>query len=234
MLKEIPTEDHLVRMYYELAQRGAISVGEKRSWPYDAQNLEELFCLGAEMSRFDPRLFDILVAFLDKNWSDLNPSQLRSHYAEMRTPQTIAIMAEFLLGQQALPDEKQYFLEYLQEGLKPVPLQLFYQYLYTPGGNLMRRAVESSLREYKRWGFLAREAPVLDEAGRLTIGSHDADSRRNILIRLLEKRRRIRLAEYIAALDNRISRQQALLDMKSIKGVRLEGRGPGARWILAA
>ena len=234
MLKEMPTEDHLARMYYELAKHGAIGVGDDRAWPYDPQNLEDLFCLGAEMSRHDPRLFDILVTFLNKYWKGINPVHLRSHYPRMRTPQTIAVMAEFLLGQQVIPDEKRYFLEYLQEGLEPVPLQLFYEHLYRPGGNLMRSAVETSLREYKRWGVLGREAPLLDEAGRRTIGSRDADSRRNILLGLLEKRRRIRLSDYIEALDNRISRQQALIDMKSVEGVRLEGRGPGARWVLAA
>jgi hypothetical protein len=234
MLSEIPTEDHLARIYYELARLGATSVGEKRPWPYQPQSREDLFCLAADMSRYDPRLFDILVAFLDKSWQDFNPAHVRSCYARMETPQTIAVMTEFLLGHRPMPDEKRYFLEYLQQGLEPMPLQLFYQHLYKPGGNLMRRAVETSLREYKRWGFLGREAPVLDEAGRKEIGSQDAASRRNVLLDVLRKKKRIRLSDYIAALGKGISRQQALLDIKSIKGIRCEGRGPGARWVLAA
>ena len=234
MLRGVPTEDHLARIYYELAELGAACVGEKRTWPYLTKSAEELFALAAEMSRYDPRLFDILVAFLGRNWRVINPSELRSFYPSMETPQVVAVMAEFLLAQQAVPEEKRYFLRYLQEGLEPVPLQLYYRDLYRPGGNLMKRAEETPLREYKRWGFLAREAPAEGEAGRRTMGSRDAEARRNILLRLLKEGRRIRLADYMAALDNKISRQQALLDIRSIEGIRLTSRGPGARWVLAA
>jgi len=234
MLKGIPKGNHLARMYYELAAAGAPCVGERRPWPYRPAGLEELFCLGADMSRYDPRLFDILVAFLSRSWKELNPAAVRALYAGMRTPQTVAVMAEFARSQQALPEEKRYFLRYLQEGLAPVPMQLYYQHLYRPGGNLMRRAAEEALREYKAWGFLAREAPSLDEADRRTMGSRDADARRNILMQLLKERGRIRMSDYIEALGGKISRQQALIDMRSIEGVRLTGRGPGARWALAA
>jgi len=234
MLKATPSDDHLARMYYELAAHGAACTGDKRPWPYGEMSLSELFCLGADMSRYDPRLFDVLVAFMDRHWHSLDPLMIRSCYGRMQTPQTIAVMAEFLLGQQECPDEKRYFLEFLQRGLRSVPIQLFYHYLYRPGGNLMLRAVEAPLREYKIWGFLAREAPVLDEAGRRTAGSRDAASRRNILLHLFEDRGRIRLIDYLEALDFGISRQQALLDMRSLKGVRLVGRGPGARWERAA
>ncbi|MBN1283453.1 MAG: hypothetical protein JXA24_06760 [Proteobacteria bacterium] len=234
MLKGTPTEDHLARMYYELAKHGAASAGEEKAWPYGEMSQSELFCLAADMSRYDPRLFDVLVSFLDRRWGALDPLAIRSTYAFMETPQTIAVMAEFLLGRQGHPDEKRFFFEYLQKGLAPVPLQLYYHYLYRPGGELMMRAAEAPLQEYKRWGFLAREAPVLDEAGRRTVGSRDAASRRNILVRLLEERKRIRMVDYLAALDFGISRQQALLDMRSTKGVRLTGRGPGARWERAA
>jgi len=234
MLKGTPTEDHLARIYYELAERGAACIGEKRPWPYESMGTDALFCLGADMSRYDPRLFGLLVAFLDLHWRELNPLSIRSNYESMQTPQAIAVMAEFLLGQEGLSDEKRFFLEFLQRGVEPVPVQLYYHYLYTPGGDLMLRALEAPLFEYKKWGFLAREAPVLDEAGRQTAGSRDAASRRNILLRLLEERNRIRMVDYLAALDFGISRQQALIDMRSIKGIRLTGRGPGARWERAA
>ncbi len=232
MLEGIPTKDHLARIYYELSLVGATSTGEKCPWPYRVENIEELFCLGAEMSRYDPRLFSVLVLFLDQNWKKINPALLRSHYSSMVTPEVMAVMAEFLLSILTGMSEKRYFLDYLQDGLAPVKLQLFYQYLYRPGGNLMRRAVETSLKEYKRWGFLAREAPVLDEARRTSIGSRDASSRRNVLLELLRRKRRVRLADYIATVDGNLSRQQALLDIRSIDGVHCVGRGPSACWEL--
>jgi hypothetical protein len=234
MLKGIPTENHLARIYYELAQLGADSMGERRPWPYKARGLEELFVLGAEMSRYDPRLLGLLVSFLEKNWQRFNPLALRSLYESMRAPQVIAVMAEFLLRHSSRSEEKRHFLEYLQMGLNPVPLQFFFHHLYSPAGHLMQKAVEAPLLEYKRWGFLAREAPILDEAGRRVSGSRDAASRKNLLLRLLDERGRISLGDYIEALDHLVSRQQALLDIKSISGIRLVGGGRGARWERAA
>lgn len=234
MLESIPTEDHLARMYDELARRGAACVGERRPWPYRPEGIEELVALGADMARHDPRLFDILVAFFDQRWKEINPCALRALYGRMRTPQAIAVMAEFLLRRAPCPEEKKRYLEYLQAGLIALPLQFFYHHLYPLGGHLMQRATEGTLREYKRWGFLAREAPVLDEERRETSGSLDGSSRRNVLLRLLRDRKKIRLAEYRAALPRPVSRQQALLDLRAIPGVRLRGRGRGARWELVS
>lgn len=230
MFKAIPTEEHLSRVYYELAQIGANSVGAKKKWPYRPTSIEELIALAADMSRHDPRLFGILVSFFHSHWHSIDPLKLRGQYSEMDTPQVIAVVAEFLLSLDDVLPEKRFFLEYLQRGLKAVPLQFFYQHLYKPGGNMSGRAIDSPLSEYKRWGFLAREAPVLDEESRRTVGTRDASSRKNILLRLFDQRDSIGISDYLKALDFKISRQQALLDLKSIDGIECVGRGRGAKW----
>ncbi|HPM42049.1 MAG TPA: hypothetical protein PLY45_06405 [bacterium] len=228
MLSSIPTTDHLSRMYHELSLLGAGCVGERRPWPYKPGGIEETFALGAEMSRYDPRLFGILTSFMDKAWERMDPLRLRSFYERMSTPQAVAVMAEFLKGSSG--GEKLSWLAYIQVGLKPVPTQLFFNHLYRPGGHLMRKALEAPLEEFKRWGFLAREAPVIDEASRVQAGSLGASSRRNVALGLLKARGRIRLSDYLAALPFRVSRQQALIDLQSVPGIRLRGRGRGARW----
>lgn len=234
MLSGIPTEKHLSRLYYELACRlGAACEGLREAWPYRFKDREQLFCLAADMMRYDPRLVTILVRLLAERWRDFNPLRIRSYYPEMRTPQTIAVIAEFLLGNDIKSEEQGYILEYLQRGLSPVSLQLFFHHLYVPGGNLMQRAFEETLREYKKWGFIAREEPVIDELSRQTIGTRDASSRRNILRRLLEERGNIKLSDYIEALNGAISRQQALIDIKSMPRIERVGRNRGARWRVA-
>jgi len=233
MLKCIPSEDHLARMYHELSLIGAACEGERRPWAYRLHGKEELFCLAADMSRHDPRLFSILVRFLLEKWSTLQAQKIRLLYSAMSAPQTIAVMAEFLLRSGVIEDEVRYFLEYLQRGLRPVPVQFYFHHLYVPGGNLMQRAVDESLNEYKRWGFIAREAPVIDDASRRTIGTHDAVTRKNILGKLIKDRKRITLSDYLGAVGNKISRQQALLDIKSTPGIKLVGNGRGAYWKFA-
>lgn len=234
MLVSTPTEKHLARMYHELGVRGASCEGTADPWPYRPKSDEELICLAAEMARHDPRLFSILVKYLASSWDRFNPHIIRSFYVSMRSPQSIAVMAEFLIGSGTVKDEGEYFFRYLQAGLKPAPLQFFFLNLYRTGGHLASRAADSPLAEYKKWGFLACEAPIIDEAGRAPIGTRDAVSRKNILTKLFKKGRRLKLSEYLAALGGGVSRQQALLDIKSIKGVRRTGSGRAAAWVRAA
>ena len=234
MLTSIPTEDHLARLYFELGEIGAECVGDEKPWPYHPKSTEELLCLAADMSRHDPRLMTILVKFLNDHWSGVNPQALRNFYTEMKTPQTIAVLAEFVLCVCSDDDERRYFFEYLQRGFTPVATQFYFHHLYSPGGTLAKRAATKSLAEYKRWGFLATEAPVIDEAGRKSLGTLDAATRKNILYDLMKERKRITISEYLDVLDNKISRQQALLDLKGAKWARRAGRGRGAYWRFAA
>lgn len=233
-IKSTPTEKHLARMYYELAKRGANCVGKNVLWPYDTKTDEELLILAAEMSRYDPRLFTIFVRFILEHWQKLNPVEIRRLYATMSTPQVFAVATEFLLKSDLLNQEGQFFCEYLQKGLKPAALQLFFHNLYRVGGNMMQLAVEEALWEYKKWGFIAREAPIVDEKSRRMLGTLDAATRKNILNRLLKNSGEIKLSDYMRKLGYKISRQQALIDIRSVKGMRRSGKGRGASWKLVA
>lgn len=232
MLLGPPSDNHLARLYFELALHGAISQGEAKRWPYKPKSIEELFCLAAMMSRYDPRLVTILTSFLADHWQRLNPYTIRTFYPIMKTSQTVAVLAEFLLHSKTIESEFRFFLEYLQRGLTPVPSQLYFLHLYTPGGHLLQRAIDMPLAEYKRWGFLAREAPVIDRVLRHPLGQHDKASRKNILRRLFASHKRVLLADYLQALEHRISRQQALSDMRAFPNTRRIGRGRGSAWAL--
>lgn len=233
MLKAIPTTDHLSRLYYELSLIGAYCVGEHRKWPYGKPERVHLLALAAEMLRYDPRLLTILLTYCLEHFHDINPTEIRAIYKDMQMPQTFAVLTEFI---KAATSDKEllYWAEYLQRGLSPVSPQFFFHYLYTPGGALADRAVERNLQEYKRWGFIAFERPTIDQKTKKTVGSFDPTARRNILEKLLHERHSITLADYISALDHAISRQQALLDLKTIPGLQCEGHGRGARWRPAA
>ncbi len=231
MLQSPPSEKHLSRMYYELSQQGAHCSGEKFPWPYSLKDPEEIFTLGAEMSRYDPRLLGILVEHLCHSWEIFSPQKIRSFYPKMKTPQTVAVIAEF--GKSASEDsEARYFMDYLQRGLKPVPTQLYFKNIYRPGGKLSERAMESSLTQYKKWGFLAREFPTLDVFKKKVIGQMDQDSRLNILRRLLKENESIQLKDYLLAIRHSVTRQQALKDLKSAATLSKKSHGRGACWSL--
>lgn len=226
MIKSIPTIDHLNRLYYELAKIGARSVGANKAWPYNPATKEELIATACDMSRFDPRLLDILVEYFAAHWRGINPVRLRNFYKEMKCPQTVAVICEFLKNMISDP-EVEFIAEYLSAGLLPMPLQFYFHNLYSPGGHLARRATEEGLYEFKKWGFLACERPA-------NAGSLDKKSRLNILKRMVSLKKEIMLNDYLKAVQNSISRQQALADIKASGIVKPIGHGRGARWKIAA
>lgn len=233
MILQIPTEAHLSRMYFELAMIGADCIGANKPWPYKTRGKEELLALASDISRFDPRLFDILVQYFISHWAEINPLRIRLCYGRMKTREVLAVIAEF--AKEAMSgDEQGYFFEYLKMGLKPVPTQFFFYNLYSPGGRLAERAAEEGIAEYKRWGFLACERPVIDQASRRQAGRLDHSSRRNILKKLLAGKKEIGLKDYLSAIDGAVSRQQALKDIKESGLARQFGSGRGAKWKIAA
>lgn len=222
-------------MYFELAKIGANCVGAKANWPYDhpLKNKERLIALASDMSRFDPRLFEILVVFFLNHWAEINPVLLRSCYKEMKWPETVAVICEFLKSA-AKDDELIYFTDYLSSGLKPSTTQFYFHDLYSPGGRLAQIATEEGVYEFKKWGFLSAIRPVIDSKDRKTAGLFDPVSRKNILKRLLTEKNVIGLKDYLKAVHFTITRQQALLDLKNSGFATSTGKGRSAKWKLAA
>lgn len=231
MLHGIPGTNDLERIYYELGRVGARAVGRKARWAYAPRDRETLLGLAADMSRYDPRLFEVLMDYCLRHWRDLHPARLRRVMQTMQTPQVFGVVGEFLRGVVDDPEVAPLF-GYLLHGWRAVPLQLFFHHLYPPGSAGATEAAEAGVAEFRRWGFLATERPVNVPAAKTTIGSYDPSARRNILRRLLAERGRITVAAYRAAVHDAISRQQAYLDLTQYPGLRPSGRGRSAQWVL--
>ena len=61
LLQRPPTQGDLERLYRELAELGAPSVGRATDWSYAPGSREELLGLAGEMLRYDPRLLSIVA-----------------------------------------------------------------------------------------------------------------------------------------------------------------------------
>lgn len=225
-----PTTAHLSRAYYELAQLGARAAGAQRAWPYRPTAPEELLALCADLSRYDPRLLDILVEFWARTWQDWHPIRLRAAMRTMTCPQSVGVLMAFLTTIH-LDTECLWYGEYLARGLRPVPTQLYFHHLATPGGAVMDRIVMEGLAEFRRWGFIANHRPTIAQANKQTIGHYDRHARHHLLQQWLHKQPRITIREYLGLVHHSISRQQAYLDLQSDPDIRPEGRGRGARWV---
>ena len=226
-----PSVAHLSRLYYELGKCGAKTAGQKKPWPYKLKTPESLFVLGADWSRFDPRLLQILVEFGISHWPTLLPQAIRKETGQMKAPQTLGVITAFMKSALPKDHEISLFCDYLTEGLRPVPTQYYFFNLFPPGSPSAEKTTKESLSEFKVWGFLGRDRVVIDSFTKKSAGSWDPISRINILKRLLRSRKEIQISDYLEELHHSISRQQAILDLKSIQALQ-NGKGRGTFWKL--
>ena len=97
---------------------------------------------------------------------------------------------------------------------------------------MARRDEEESLAEYKRWGYLGREAPFAKELGSPARGTLERNERRNLLRRLADRRGSVTLAEYLEALHGTVSRRQAQRDLREAPFLAKRGTTRGARYVV--
>lgn len=224
-----PTLQHLARLYYELGKKGARAVGRKNPWPYQPSGIESLFALGADLSRFDPRLLELLVQWSLSQWKNFKPQQLRQEMKKMETPQTLGVIGAFAKTEKPEDKEMNLFWKYVLEELPPVEPQFYFRDLYLPESTLAQKAVRESLSEFRRWGFFGRQRVMVDPITKKTIGTWEQPERLNLLKRLFAQKKQIQISDYLEAVESSISRQQALLDLKALKA-KPYGAGRSAGW----
>lgn len=225
----IPTEQDLTRLYFELAEIGAPCVGTKTEWQFHTLSKEELLALAFEWIRYDPRLLSILIMYLKDHYSELNPYLLRKFIKKNASPQTVGVVGEFL--KQTKDDQEiKFMFDYLCQGFLPRHDELFFIGLHPIGSKIIEKTVAKSLKEYRKWGFLGIEKPMIDLVTKKTIGSYETSYRKKVLKQLLDRNKKITLSTYLEAVNNSISRQQALYDLKHFFALKLMGKGRGAYW----
>lgn len=230
LLRHAPTQAELERLYHELAQLGAPSVGRRSAWPYRPERTEDLLALAGEMLRYDPRLLSVLLQLVLARWSSLDPLALRRAMRAMRFPQALLVVLAF--SKSADPDpELGHFVDYVSAGWPRVdPAERFFLDAERPGSRSAERRLGRNLAPYARWGFVGTERPIADAATKRTVGRYDAATRRLILDDLVAAGRTFSLADYLDAVDHAVSRQQARADLRSHAALVLEGHGRGARY----
>jgi hypothetical protein len=226
---EIPSTHHLLRAYHELAAIGASAIGKRKPWPYHPDSTEELLAVCGELSRHDPRLFEILINYLRDHWEKMDWLKLRRAILQVPSPQVWGVIGD-LIHTATRDSELRNCFHFLMYDIPAAPTQYFYHLLYTPGSPLSARAMTHRLKEFEHWGFLASERPIMNQGQKLGTGRLSRAARQHILQQLLAQREHVQIRDYLAALPHPISRQQALADLRRIHGLRRRGHGRGATW----
>lgn len=229
LVERVPNENDLSRLYYELAKLGAPLHGKRVPWPHSPRSAEQLLTIAAGMCRYDARLLTGLVAIFVARFREIHPVRLREAMAQMRAPQTLCVVMEFLKSASNDADAKHY-AAYVQAGFRAMPNSTrFFIDSAMPGSRLSEKQLGRSLVEYSRWGFEATERPASDVYEKTFVGRYDAATRRRMLARYLDAHERITLTEYLRLVDSSLSRQQARQDLLAF-GLVASGHGRGSRW----
>ena len=232
LLDHPPTDDELARLYWELAQLGAPSIGKKVPWSYSPDSLESLLAMAGDMLRYNPRLLSILLQFIVEHWDCLNPRALRESMAKMRWPQALLVVFEFAKIASS-KRELHWFVEYVSAGVfARDPAEKFFFDAERPGSRIAKRHAGRNLAPYRRWGFVAVERPASNVFTKKIVGAYDASTRRWIRRELFESRLQLSVSDYLEAIDHCVSRQQAYNDLRNDKTLAVDGHGRGARWRL--
>lgn len=223
----------LARLYFELARLGARVEGERSPWRFGQPGPEELLVMASQSARRDPRLLWALVELLARHCDRFDPLKLRRALAAAPAPAAFGVAFEFA---RKVSDDRDLndVADFVMKRIPPARGEQFLVGLRSFGGELMRRDVEESLAEYKRWGFFGREEPIAKELGSDARGSLGPAERMNVLRRLAARDRTVTLSAYLDALKGRASRRQASRDLAEAPFLARVGRTRGARYKLRA
>lgn len=184
----------------------------------------------SQWSRFDPRLGEQWISHLSRYWKEISPLAFREALLAQPWPAAAGVLLEqaALIGKTS---DKRLFRTWkncVMSGIEPAPHEQFFIGLRAFAGEEMRQDCLQTLKPYRRWGYFGREI-LLNKAqsrqGRSTWIS--ASVRRKTLSALLAKHDRIRVQDYIDALEGAISRRQAQLDLHGFPGLEARGQTQG-------
>ena len=183
--------------------------------------------LYSQWARFDPRLAEIWVRYVSREWVHLNPLELRLHLFKQPWPSCAGVLLLFVknyLEAEKHLDPTIHLLEhwsYLVAGgaLKGCDEQFFVGLRQVAGKSMFDDA-RYSLSEYRKWGYFSRENLTHGKSA----GSLSVTTRQEMLRELLEKHVRIRTATYWEAIGRCVSKRQAERDLEKSLLLRIRGQ----------
>lgn len=210
----IPQEKELIK-WYEKLQFASCSEAD--------------IALVSQYVRLDPRLGEILVKYIFKNWKHISPALLNEANQKHPWPQVLGVVLEWvtlkLNGSNTLFEA---WKKCVMHAVLPAPFQLFFINLRSVGGELMQKDAQESLLPYSKWGFLCAD-PLVEGEGQVTL--LDAKIRKMKLKAYLKKRGMINVKIYRELLENKVSARQAQRDLNLHPHLKSKGKTQGCVWV---
>ncbi len=177
--------------------------------------------LWTQWSRFDPRLAEILVEFISRRWEAIPPLPLRKALLDSPWPSAFGVIFENTLSAGLIPPgQRRVFRHWgavVLSGVAPASNEQFFFGIRKVGGSEMMKDVVESSKSYLKWGYFGRELLLNKAAPSESRTELPATARERFLRELISGRNRITVNDYREALDHRVSRRQAELDLARSK-----------------
>jgi hypothetical protein len=178
----------------------------------DIKTLFEIYPL----TRFDPRLAEILVLSLARNWQRFNPLSLNQKLRGAMTPAVLGLLleqAEFLIEKK----NKGLFRAWRQMtlmGIKPSRGEIFWIGVYGFNSETTRNLPFHSTKPFLKWGFYGDDV-LINKAQTLvhTKTTISKPNRLKILAELAKEKKTFSVNDYLKACRGLIQRRTAENDL---------------------
>ncbi len=188
--------------------------------------------LFSQWARFDARLAEIWIHYLEPHWGLLNPLDLNTTLLKQPWPAAAGLLLEFV---QTLIEAKskenrinksvnsqdlekfRLWKRLVTYQISPAEWEFFFIGLHKIGGKIMFEDACFSLKEYRDWGFLGRDILVQKtSSSHFKVQAHiEKEVRLQILQQLLRASPRITVKKYWEAIGQCISLRQAERDLSN-------------------
>ncbi len=220
----VPNQNHLIEDYSRLQ-----SDLKKEIQP------AELIRPGLN-SHFDPRMMEIWVQFVGKNWQKLNPVPFNQEILKSPDPATFGLLlnqCELFVG----PAKKKLYKAWTATALAGVgpnqPVRLYFIGLNSFAGKEMQKDRDLALSLFLKWGYLGREIAVHNTQKAIPAVLKKAD-RLTILKQLVAQKKRFGVGDYLERLEFecrlKITGRQAQRDLSSVSNLKKSGRTKDASY----
>jgi hypothetical protein len=192
----------------------------------------------AEMTRFDPRLGEILIENIRDYFYQINPIELNSLiHSHLRIPASIGPLLEHVEIMLPGADRKKftYWKNLVLENVEIASYQNYFVGLTPFGHESLLRIAASPNPLYSKWGFYADDLMINKATQWLQKNPQtllSADERKKRLDQMIRSTERIRTDDYISFLGHMVSRRQAQLDLSRHPRLCRQGNTKAAFWVI--
>ena len=203
-LDRVPQNEDLMNAYNRLQSTNDISA--------------EAIGLWSQWSRFDPRLAELLLTYLKKNWQKISPVELNYFLKLQAWPTAIGVLCEHLKNNFEKDSNYSLYLKWMScvmDQIAPAPFEQFFIGQRSFAGIEMRKDAQLAISFYRRWGYLGRDLLWNKAEVKPFQTLLGKSSRVAILHRYLKTNNRITVNLYCELCSFFISRRQAERDLSA-------------------